>query len=51
MLLDIMNMIFKSEAVRIKAVNDNYTDVLIRATLRFLSSKEDDAIQYSESLL
>lgn len=50
-LLDIMNMVFKSESVRLKAIERDYADILIRATLRFLSSNDDQSAQFSESLL
>lgn len=50
-LLDIMNMVFKSEQVRLKAIERDYVDILIRATLRFLSSNDDQSAQFSESLL
>lgn len=46
-----MNMVFKSEQVRLKAIERDYADVLIRATLRFLSSNDDQSGQFSESLL
>lgn len=46
-----MNMIFKSEVVRIKAIDLNYTDLLIRTTLKFLSSKDDDAVMSVHTLL
>ena len=40
MILRIFSIIFRSEVVRIKAIERNYVDTLIRETLTFLASKD-----------
>lgn len=44
-------MVCKVEAVRVKAIENNYADILIRATLKALSSKDEISDQFSSSLL
>lgn len=51
LLLEILNMVCKVEAVRVKAIENNYVDILIRATLKALSSKDEVSDQFSSSLL
>lgn len=45
------NIIYKNEAVRIKSIESNFVDTLIRETLASLASKNEEADKEKEILL
>ena len=50
-ILHILEIIFKSEVVRMKTIERNYVDLLIRETLNFLALKDEDLAKDKEIML